>query len=68
MEAQTGQNGFLVRQSPKYFFIVASNVSAYLYVPFGSCIYVQYHCERKELLGRALVMEEVEVPPSPVLV
>lgn len=61
VEAQTGHKNYAARdgRSPGYFFIGTGGVSAYPYVTSGSRMYIDYHCERKMLLRRALVMEEI---------
>lgn len=56
-----GHRDFVVRggQSPGYIFTFIRDVSAYFYVTPGSHIYTHYHREEKELLWRAVVMEDV---------
>lgn len=55
-------------QLPGHFFINIGYVSAYLYVPLESHVYIDYHQERKEWLQRAFVMERIKIALSSVTV
>lgn len=49
-------------------FIITGDIGAYVHVTAGSHIFIEYHCEQKELLQRGFVTEEVKNRPSSVSV
>lgn len=56
------------RAVTKIRFYATGDVSAYLYFTPGSNMFIDYHRDRKKLLRRASVMEEVQIMPSSVCV
>lgn len=61
-KAQTGRTDFVVKggQSPVDFHLPRADVSAQPYITAGSQSYINCHRERKRMLWRALVTEEIE--------
>lgn len=69
-EAEIKHKEFVVRgvQSPGYFCVSASDMSAYFHVTAVSHTYIDYHREQKNLLRRAFVIRCVELLPSSAFV
>lgn len=69
-ETQAGHNSSEVRrgQSPGYFYVDTSGVSAKIFRASGSPIYMDHHYERKKPARTAVVMEKVEISMSSVFV